>query len=325
MSNNLRVKLMRRLSSSIYIVCFCTGSLFAAPQLRLSTNSIGPIVIENGANPSPVTINAFNLGDGSMSLSAAGSVSWVNATIGALTTCSVGPAPACLPIQVSLNTAGLALGSYTETLTVMDPNAIDSPQIVTVTVQVIGAPASAQFYVTPNQGASTAQSDTAALPVYTGAQVISTVNTSDNGQWLTFSLSGSGPVPSSYPYQLRVTSQVGQAEGTYTGTVILSGSLNPADDKTINVTAHVTSLPILQIPAVPITFNLGTGRRISDSQHRVSEHRIGQPDYHGRIGFVDRQLVERVRRQWHDSSANCQHLACSRQLLRHSYAGVECR
>jgi uncharacterized protein (TIGR03437 family) len=241
------------------LVCLSSVTLSAAPQLRLSANTIGPIYVENGANAFPQTINAYNIGDGSLNLAVTSSTaSWLSGSVGQPTTCSGLPVSLCIPINITLNTAGLAIGNYSESLTLNDPNAIDSPQIVTVQLQVNGAPLTANLYVTPNNGAATAQSDTASLTVNTGSAVLSTVTTSDNGSWLNFTLGSNHVVFTSY--QLRVTAQPGQAAGNYSGTVILSGSNSTADDKAISVSLQVTSQPILQIPATPITFNLVQGQ-----------------------------------------------------------------
>jgi uncharacterized protein (TIGR03437 family) len=235
-------------------------TLCAAPQLRLSSLTIGPLPIEAGSNPSPQTINAFNIGDGALNLSASASAAWLTPTILAPGTCSGGPVAACIPITIAFSTATMLPGTYTETVTLNDPNSIDAPQTITVTVQVDGAPTGTlDFYVTPNNGASTAQSDTTLQTVNIGGSVISTVKTSDNGPWLNFVLFGGNQVLFT-AYQIRVTAQTGQAEGTYSGMILLSGSIYPADNKTINVNLHVTSQPILVIPAAPITFNLVQGQ-----------------------------------------------------------------
>ena len=215
--------------------------------------------MQGGSNAPVQTINAFNIGDGALSLSASTSAAWLSAIVNAASTCSGGPVAACVPVTVNLNTAGLAVGTYTESLTLTDPNAVDAPQIVTVTVQVNGAPTSVDFYVTPNTGAATAQLATAFMTVNTGASVISTVKTTDGAPWLNFALFGGNQVLFT-AWQLRVTAQTGQAEGNYTGMVILSGSVYPADNRTINVTLHVTSQPIVQVPTVPVTFNLVQGQ-----------------------------------------------------------------
>jgi uncharacterized protein (TIGR03437 family) len=242
---------MRRSFSSIVFVCLSSVTLTAAPQLRLSATTVGPVYVENGANAFSQTINAFNLGDGSLNIAVtSSSASWLSGSVGQPATCSGGPVAACIPININLSTAGLAIGNYSESLTLNDPNAIDAPQTITVLVQVNGAPSSAAFYVTPTGGAF--------LTVNTGGAVLSSVTTSDNGSWLNFVLTGNRVVYNAY--QLRVTAQPGQAAGTYTGTVVLSGSLSPADDKTIAVSLTVTSQPILQIPSSPITFNVVQGQ-----------------------------------------------------------------
>ena len=238
---------------SIILVCFSAATLAAAPQLRLSTTAVGPVYVETGANAPAQTINAFNIGDGSLNLSITSSASWLTGSIGSPTTCSNGPAPSCIPVNIALNVAGMALGTYTESLTLTDPNAIDSPQNVTVTVQVNGAPASANLYVTPVGGPAA----TAVLNVNTGGSVKSSVKTSDNGPWLSFAVAGGGSYTFFTPYQLQVSAQSGQS-GTYTGSVTLSGSSYAADNQTIAVTLYVTSQPIL--PISPLTYNVIQGQ-----------------------------------------------------------------
>ena len=183
----------------ITTICLSSVTLLAAPQLRLSSSTLGPIYVESGANAQPQVINAFNIGDGALNLAVTSSTaSWLSGSVGQPSTCSGGLESVCIPVTLTLNTAGLAIGNYSESLTLHDPNAIDSPQIVTVQLQVNGSPASADLYVTPNNGASTAQSDTASLTVNTGSAVLSTVTTSDNGSWLNFTLGANHVVYSSY-------------------------------------------------------------------------------------------------------------------------------
>ncbi len=234
-------------------------TLIAQSQLRFSATTVGPIYVESGVNAPSQTVNAFNIGSGSLNLAVTSSTaSWLSGSVGQPSTCSGGPVPACIPITLTLNTSGLAIGNYTGYLTLNDPNAIDSPQTLTVLLQVDGTPSSATFYVTPNNGASTAQSETASLIVNTGSAVLSSVTTSSGGSWLNFTLTGNHVVYSSY--LLRVSAQPGQGVGTYTGSVVLSGSSNSADDQNISVTLNITSQPILQIPTSPITINVVQGQ-----------------------------------------------------------------
>lgn len=251
---------------SIFLVCFSAATLSAAPQLRLSTTAVGPIYVESGASAPAQSINAFNIGDGSLNLSVTSSASWLSGSLGAATTCTGGPVSPCIPVNITVTTTSLAIGTYTEALTLTDPNAIDSPQSVTVTVQVNGAPTSANLYVTPAGGPLPA----ASVAVNTGGSVKSAITTSDNGPWLTFAVSGGGSYTFFTPYQLTATAQPSQS-GSYTGTVTLSGSPDTPDNQTINVNLQVTSQPILQISQ--LTYNLVQGQ--AAQTNNVSFQNIG--------------------------------------------------
>src|SRR5690242_15754729 len=102
----------------------------AAPQLRLSNSVVGPVSISPGANGPTQTLQARNIGDGTLALTLAVEppATWLAATLGA-------PSPAIV-IQFQLNTARLGQGTHTAAVIVSDPNAIDSPQVITVTVRI---------------------------------------------------------------------------------------------------------------------------------------------------------------------------------------------
>ena len=91
-------------------------SLNAAPQLRLSSATAGPVSIATGANGPAQTVQATNIGDGTLALSVSASVSWLAP--------AVGPAGT---VQIGLQTAALAKGIYTGIVTVNDANAVDAP------------------------------------------------------------------------------------------------------------------------------------------------------------------------------------------------------
>ena len=56
-------------------------ALFATPQLRLSTTTVGPLNIAVGANGVTQTVSTSNIGDGALTLSASANVSWIAASI----------------------------------------------------------------------------------------------------------------------------------------------------------------------------------------------------------------------------------------------------
>ncbi|MCU1329680.1 MAG: hypothetical protein JWN34_5050 [Bryobacterales bacterium] len=215
----------------------------AAPRLGLSATTVGPVNTQPGQAGPTQTVQAYNLGDGSLTLSATASASWLSATVGAKADCPQAGG-GCYAISIALNTASVAAGTYTEFVTVSDPNAVDAPQDIKVTVNTTGVQSSITAYVTPTGSVGS----TSVFQVFTtGTGVKGTVSTTSGGNWLTF-LSGSGGiVKNDAPWLIQVAAQAGQATGTYTGTVVITGSSVPAENKTINVTMNVTSAPIIQL------------------------------------------------------------------------------
>jgi uncharacterized protein (TIGR03437 family) len=219
----------------------------AAPRLSLNTNTVGPITIVTGTNGPAQTVQAGNAGDGSLSLTATTSASWLTASVGAQGSCSANGGN-CYAITISLNTSSLAGGTYTEYVTLTDPNAVDSPQDIAVTVNTTGVPSSITSYVTP---APSATSTTVFDVFTTGTGVKGTAATTSGGNWLTFLSGQSGLITSPAPWLIQTAAQSGQAPGTYTGTVTITGSSASSDNKVINVTMNVTTAPIIP----PVTNN----------------------------------------------------------------------
>jgi hypothetical protein len=120
-------------------------TLNAAPRLRLLQTVLSVSVVPGNNGPSQ-TVDALNSGDGQLHLQATSSAPWLVPSVGQSAFCGglIGP---CIPIQIALQTSPLAKGAYTGTVTISDPNAIDAPQFVTVTVAVGGSvPDKLEFY-----------------------------------------------------------------------------------------------------------------------------------------------------------------------------------
>ncbi len=218
---------------SFLLITFTASALMATPQLQLSTGALGIINIASGSNGPTQNVSATNTGDGSLSLSVSSTASWLAASA-----TSSG-------IQIGLSTSALTPGTYTEFVTVNSPGAIDAPQTISVTVQIVGAPATLQLYATPNGGTATAQ-------FTTQSTVNAAPSTSSGGNWLAVALNGQGSFAFYFPYIVTVTAQPGQAEGAYNGTIVTSGGSGAADNKSIGVTFNVTSQPIAQYGASPL-------------------------------------------------------------------------
>ncbi|MES1257066.1 MAG: hypothetical protein ABUS51_01500, partial [Acidobacteriota bacterium] len=248
-------------TASLLFLTF-SSVLSAAPRLGLSANTVGPVNTVTAANGPTQTVQAFNLGDGSLNLTATSSASWLAATVGARGSCA-GNGGNCYAIGIALNTASLSPGTYTEFVTLTDPNAVDSPQDISVTVNTASVPASITAYVTPDTGLS----PRAVFNIFTsGTGVNGTVTTQSGGNWLSFLNGAGGLIPSPAPWLIQVGARAGQAPGTYTGSVVIAGSSVPSDNKSIAVTMIVTTSPILRIEntsAIRLTGAQGGGPQYS--------------------------------------------------------------
>ncbi len=223
------------------VALFLTFSslLSAASQLGLSTSTLGPFNIAPGSNGGIVAAQAFNLGSGTLNLTVTTSASWLTAAVGSSAPCSQ-PGGTCYPINIGLNTSGLAPGTYTEYVTVSDPNAVDSPQQIAVTVNTMGVPSSLNLYVAPGSQS--------VVPIYTaGTGVFGKVTTQSGGSWLAFESGNLGVAQLPYPWFIQATAIPSLLPGTYNGSVTISGSSAASDNKTINVTLTVTSAPIIDL------------------------------------------------------------------------------
>jgi hypothetical protein len=161
------------------------ATLSAAPQLVLDiTSTRGVVTIFPGSNGPNLVDQAYNVGTGSLNLSATVSSTWLAVSVEASQICAA-PAKTCYPILISLNTATLPAGQYTGFITVADPKAVDSPQQITVTVNIAGIPSSLNFYLTPAPtGSNYLPSDFA--DVFTHGTVTGTATTQSGGNWLSF-------------------------------------------------------------------------------------------------------------------------------------------
>ena len=242
------------------------GTLGATPMLRLVSATVGPLSIAPGSNGINQTVEAYNAGDGTLSLSVSSSATWLTPSVGAARACTTTTAAtSCVPLIFGLNTASLAASStaYTGIVTVSAPNTVDAPQTITVTVLIGGAvPSSVNVYVPPYV-APPAAASAVSVPFTTGNYITGKVTTQDGANWLSLTLSGAGSVQSTYPYMINITPQASNTAGNtytaYTGSIVTSGSSFTPDNKTIAVTMNVTSLPIAQPSVTQLTQQLASG------------------------------------------------------------------
>jgi uncharacterized protein (TIGR03437 family) len=256
-------------------------------MLRLVSATVGPLSIASGANGVNQTVEAYNAGDGTLSLAASSSATWLTPSVGAARACTTtSAATSCVPLIFGLNTASLAASAtpYTGIVTVTAPNTVDAPQTITVTVLIGGAvPSSVNAYVTPYV-APPAAASTVAVPFSLGAASCPYLNgclsgkftTQDGANWLSLTLSGAGSNQSTLPYMINITPQPSNTAGnTYTGSIVTSGSAFAPDNKTIAVTMNVTTLPIAQASVTQVTEQLATGAPVGYAAVTLSNSGLG--------------------------------------------------
>ncbi len=226
------------------------GLLPGAAKLRLASTTVGPVSIAQGQSGGVQVVEASNFGDSSLSLTASANVTWLSPNVGAQHPCTFNGT--CSPVNIRLDTASLAKGSFTGIVTVADPNAIDAPQTIVVTVQIGGGvPDKVELYV-PNNGRAVTQS------FQTNARVTANVTAPGTGPKLSLSMAAAGSYDFAFSYTIQTSAPAGTQEQDYTGSINVNGSTFAPDNKTVPVTLHVTSKPI--VSTFPTTISIRTAQ-----------------------------------------------------------------
>jgi len=235
--------------SSIFLHSIPTAQ--GAPKLRLDLTTVGPVSVASGTNGATQTIQAWNAGDGSLSLTVASNVQWLSPALGALSPCTSPLTGNCYRINVGLLTTTLAKGSYTGTITVSDPNATDAPQFITVTINVGGGvPDTITAYLPPGGTQTLTFSSSNRLGVI-GFPI-------DGSGWMSVNLEAGGTFRFVYTYDVQLNA-TGLNTTTYNGRITTSGSPLSEENKTVTLALNVTTQPILQVSPASLSFRLMQG------------------------------------------------------------------
>ncbi len=98
----------RSYSLALVLILAAGSSLMAAPRLGLEKLALS-ISSATGSNGPAQSVDAANLGDGSLQLQVASSVSWLTASLGQPHSCSL--KGTCIPVQIAVPSASLAKGT----------------------------------------------------------------------------------------------------------------------------------------------------------------------------------------------------------------------
>ncbi len=256
----------------ILVVCllaiFGEMLLAAAPKLRLSNASIGPIDIAVGENGAQQTVEASNAGDGALDLAVVSPDEWLAPSLGGARPCT-SALGTCIPIQIALETAGLSQGSHTGYVEVTDPGAIDAPQTVTVTVQIGGGvPDEVRLWVPP-EGADSVKFET-------NSPITANTFTQTGGEWLSVALEGAGSFSFAMPYRIAARDLPALPPGSYEGTVNVTASGFAGNVKSVPVTMQVTAEPISMLSRDKVEFRLAGGTTPVDGFVAISNRGLGE-------------------------------------------------
>jgi glucose/arabinose dehydrogenase len=202
------------------------------PALAVTPTSLSFSGTAGAASPASKTLTVNNTGGGSLSFTASDDAPWLTLSP------TTGTAPRDLTATV--NTSGLAAGTYTATITIDGGGVSGSPRTVPVTLNLT-PPAPPVLAVTP----TTLTFSTTVGGAAPATQSVSITNTgsgslswtaTDDQPWLAAS-PASGSAPGSVTVAVDPT---GLAAGTYTGNVTVAAAGATGSPKTVAVTFTVS-------------------------------------------------------------------------------------
>jgi hypothetical protein len=198
-------------------------------SLSTSASSLTYSATLNGPNPAPQTVQVNSTG-GSLAWTATSNAPWLSASpIGGVTSAS---------LSVSVNISSLSGGTYSGAITVTSLGAVNSVQVINVSLTVVVPPPA--ISLTPGSMSFSAVVGQPAPP----SQTLSIVNAgagnfswtaSTDTPWLSVSLA-SGTTPAATSVAVNTS---GLSNGTYTGHVTITASGVPNSPQSIPVTLEV--------------------------------------------------------------------------------------
>lgn len=234
-------------------------------QIELSESQLSFNAI-SGETTAAQTFRITNSGSGTLNWSITTNASWLD--------CSPLYGIDSATISVSVVSSGLSSGTYTGTISVSDPDAVNSPQTIAVTLSLsecsppsIQLSASRLFF--EGQNGNTAANQTFNIS-NSGCQTLNWTVSTDSS-WLSCS-----PVKGENSGKITVSvDSSGLADGTYTGTITVTGAGASNSPQTIAVTLTVgnCSPPIMQVSRTQLYF--GSARGVSTAVQDIDINNAG--------------------------------------------------
>jgi hypothetical protein len=207
-------------------------SLTAPPSLSVSPGTLSYTAVANGANPAAQGINIANTGGGTLNWTAAKTQPWLSL--------SAPSGTGAATVNASVSTSGLAVGAYTDTITISAPGALQTPKTVAVSFSVttptpVLSVSSSSVPFTAIAGGANPASQSIAISNAGGGTLSWTA--SNLHSWLTLS-AASGTGAANLGLNVSIA---GLAAGTYSDTVTISGGTAANSPQSVGVTLTVTA------------------------------------------------------------------------------------
>lgn len=223
----------------------------AQPNLTVSPGNLSFSFQQGGAAPAAKQLSVGSTASSlSFTAQASSTGNWLSVTPGSGSTNGT--------LSVSVNTNGLAPGTYNGTVMVSSTGAGNSPLSVPVSLTVTSAPT---LSVSPSQlsfnyliGAANPTSQSISVAANTATPAVSFTAAASGGAWLTVT-PGSGSTPNTLSVSVN---PAGLAPGNYNGTVTVTAASTSNSPQTIAVALTVTA-PTLTLAPAQLSFGFQVG------------------------------------------------------------------
>lgn len=209
------------------------------PEISVSPTALTFSAQAGGSSPRAQTINIRNSGKSVLNYTISDDASWldVNPTSGSSSGENKGH-------TVTVNSSGMSEGNYAATITIGDPKATNSPQKVSVTLQISKQPppaivvsrSSLSFSAQAGGGNPSAQT----IGIRNGGGGTLTYTVSKDASWLSVSPTSGSSAGQENGHTISVNI-AGLSRGSYPGTITVTSSGAANSPQTVGVTLQITA------------------------------------------------------------------------------------
>jgi len=211
------------------------------PEISVTPQALSFAAQVGGSNPSPQTMTIRNSGQSTLNYTITDNAAWLEVNPASGT--SIGENKTH---TVSINSGGLAEGSYAGTITITDPNATNSPKQVSVTLQISKQLPPTIWVNKQSLSFSSQQGGSNPSPQSIGIKnvgggTLSYAVTWD-ASWLSVSPSSGSSSGQENSHTVSVNSS-GLGQGTYNSMITITSRNAANSPQQVSVTLQVTAIP----------------------------------------------------------------------------------